>query len=277
MAGLLRGHQRRDLRRPRRPRGDRTRGCRWSAHNAEFVCRIPDLIREAGGNPRQAVGMVFADPNGADVPLPQLAWLAGQCPRLDLAIHWNSAIVKRCNGLDPARYPTHAKTPLDQAIAGLGKDHWLIRTPLGNWQFTVSSSGGTFGSARTGTPVTTGSRIRAGAGTSSGSAHSRRRIAAIGIRENSSNGTADVGPGSAHAGRGGGFGAGCGADRPAWYVRAGAAALKAPGAAALSVGRDVRGSCQERWGWTKTHSNRMIGSVSVVEKIWHPWVPFAGE
>jgi hypothetical protein len=98
--------------------------------NASLVEAIPDLI---GSRERahRAVGMVLSDPNGYAVPLDELAVLSTQCPGMDIAIHWNSRLRKlyRGQGWD--------FIDIDEAIAMLGKKHWLIRKPLGSFQWTV--------------------------------------------------------------------------------------------------------------------------------------------
>lgn len=99
--------------------------------NRGFIGQIPDLIRAYGENPRQAIGTVLSDPNGIEVPLEELAWLSGECPKLDLVINWNSTSVKRTMGV------FGRGTRLTDALPVLRKKHWLIRMPLTIHQFTL--------------------------------------------------------------------------------------------------------------------------------------------
>jgi len=102
----------------------------FHGRNASLVNSIPDLIRKVE-RPERAVGMVLSDPNGFEVPLDELADLARQCPGIDIAIHWNSRIRRLYRGQG------WAYTDIDEAIAMLGKKHWLIRDPRGAHQWTV--------------------------------------------------------------------------------------------------------------------------------------------
>jgi hypothetical protein len=107
----------------------------FNGDNNELAYAIPELIQQQGENPNYAVGMVLADPNGADIPLESLEWLAQTCPKLDFIINWNSARAKG-NRANPVyggdQYPT-----LETAIRRLNKQHWLIRQPLSAHQFTL--------------------------------------------------------------------------------------------------------------------------------------------
>lgn len=98
--------------------------------NASLVEAIPDIIAKIE-RPERATGMVLSDPNGFEVPIDELANLSRLCPRLDIAIHWNTRIRRlfRGKGWD--------FIDVDEAIAMLGKQHWLIREPRGAHQWTV--------------------------------------------------------------------------------------------------------------------------------------------
>lgn len=98
--------------------------------NASLVEAIPSII-DAIDNPQYALGMVLSDPNGAQVPLNELAELSRVCPRLDMAIHWNARVRRLMRGRK------WEFIDIDDAIAMLNKQHWLIRKPLGNHQWTV--------------------------------------------------------------------------------------------------------------------------------------------
>lgn len=103
----------------------------FNGRNASLVAAIPDLIAARGENPKLTVGMVLSDPNGFEVPLDELATLARECPRIDIAIHWNSRLRKLYHG-NGWEY-----VDIDAAMEQLGKRHWLIREPMGDWKWTV--------------------------------------------------------------------------------------------------------------------------------------------
>jgi len=101
--------------------------------NAELLYMLPDIVRHHRENPRYAIGSVLSDPNGADVPLESIIWLAQTCPCIDVILHWNSTITKRLrNGLKPQQYT------LDEVIKLIPKKDWLIREPVGIHQFTLA-------------------------------------------------------------------------------------------------------------------------------------------
>jgi hypothetical protein len=102
----------------------------FNGNNASLVESIPDIITKIE-NPRRAIGMVLSDPNGAEVPLDELAELSRQCPGIDIAINWNSRVRKLFRGHG------WAFVDIDDAVASLNKQHWLIREPRGAHQWTV--------------------------------------------------------------------------------------------------------------------------------------------
>lgn len=95
--------------------------------NKSLIEVIPDLI-QLTDKPRMAIGTVVIDPNGADVPINELAWLARECPKLDFIINWNSTIFKRLEG---------RKGRLQDVMESINKKHWLIRQPVSIHQWTV--------------------------------------------------------------------------------------------------------------------------------------------
>lgn len=103
--------------------------------NSELAYAIPEIIRGYGENPQQAVGMILADPNGADIPLESLAWLSHQCPKIDFVVNWNSARAKG-NRINPVYGGDHYPT-LSDVLRQMNKRYWLIRQPLTAHQFTV--------------------------------------------------------------------------------------------------------------------------------------------
>lgn len=107
----------------------------FNGDNSEFPYSIPDIIRNYGENPSKAIGMVLSDPNGPNVPLEALEFLAKESPRLDIVINWNSARAKG-HRLNPVYGGDHYPT-LGQVINRIKKNHWLIRQPLSSHQFTL--------------------------------------------------------------------------------------------------------------------------------------------
>jgi hypothetical protein len=100
--------------------------------NTELAYAVPGIIRHYGESPRYAIGTVLCDPNGNKIPVESLAWLAGQCPRMDFIVHWNSTGSKRQrNGCKPE------DRSLRDVIEALNKKYWLIREPTGIHQFTL--------------------------------------------------------------------------------------------------------------------------------------------
>jgi hypothetical protein len=114
-----------------RPEIDHNRCRLFHGDNAELLRMVPEIIRLHGKN-RGTIGSVLSDPNGAEVPIDELAWLAVECPRLDIILHWNSTIVKRLRGgIKPDQMS------LADAVKHIKKSHWLIREPAGIHQFTM--------------------------------------------------------------------------------------------------------------------------------------------
>lgn len=109
-----------------------TRCFTFHGSNASLIEAIPEIIRARGENPKHALGMVLSDPNGSDVPLDQMEWLASECPKLDFVVNWNSTQFKRDRGAFGDTRPT-----LTSALDRLNKRHWLIRKPAGVWQWTL--------------------------------------------------------------------------------------------------------------------------------------------
>jgi hypothetical protein len=115
-----------------RPELDHSRCRIFHGDNAEFLQMIPRVITHHNERLHYATGSVLSDPNGAAVPIEELAWLAETCPRIDVILHWNSTIVKRLrNGIKPDQIS------LTDAIKQIRKSHWLIREPVGIHQFTM--------------------------------------------------------------------------------------------------------------------------------------------
>lgn len=97
--------------------------------NAEFVRAIPSIIEAAGDKAHMAIGSVLVDDNGTGIPIHELAALAAVCPRLDLFINITATGLKRAFQTRQLR--------LTDIITGIEKQHWLIREPLGQFQWTM--------------------------------------------------------------------------------------------------------------------------------------------
>lgn len=102
--------------------------------NADFIYSIPDRIKTINPsyNLSKVIGSVLSDPNGSDVPIGALAWLAKVCPRIDILIHWNSNQFKRNKGAFGNDRPT-----LETALSTICKDQWLIRDFVGKYYWTI--------------------------------------------------------------------------------------------------------------------------------------------
>lgn len=104
----------------------------FAEDNNNFIGKIRNIIIDNGENPDKVIGMVLSDPNGTSIPINSLAELSVSVPRLDIAIHWNSAAFKRVRGSFGADRPT-----LELALSKIYKKQWLIRKPIGQWQWTM--------------------------------------------------------------------------------------------------------------------------------------------
>jgi three-Cys-motif partner protein len=97
--------------------------------NASLCDAIPRIVRDIGGeNPGRAIGSILVDPNGTDVPVAGLAWVAEQCPQLDIFINVAAAALKRNRAQSVA---------ISDLLMAVQKDHWLIREPIGQWQWVM--------------------------------------------------------------------------------------------------------------------------------------------
>lgn len=98
----------------------------FNGDNREFVKAIPDLIRFYKEDPTWVLGSILCDPNGTDLPIPELAKLSQRCPRLDFIINYPARIWKRERGAGLESGRLH----LDQMVTMLNKREWWIQTPL---------------------------------------------------------------------------------------------------------------------------------------------------
>ncbi len=103
----------------------------FNGDNASLIDAFPSIV-STFENPKFAMGMVLSDPNGAEIPLNKLEWLSKETPRIDFCLNWNSTQFKRNRGAFGDHRPT-----MEEAISRLNKKHWLIRQPMGRWQWTL--------------------------------------------------------------------------------------------------------------------------------------------
>lgn len=97
--------------------------------NASFVPAIQDVIRAAGDRPEMAIGSVFVDDNGTGIPSDELADLSGCCPKLDIFINVTATGLKRAYA--------RKQTRMADIIGAIDKRYWLIREPVGAFQWTM--------------------------------------------------------------------------------------------------------------------------------------------
>jgi hypothetical protein len=98
--------------------------------NRGLMLAIPQIIRDAHKeNPAYAVGSILADPNSTEMSLDELEFAAEECKRLDLIINWNATAYKR---MQRGQYLLEVLEKLRRHRA-----HWLIRRPIGAWNFTL--------------------------------------------------------------------------------------------------------------------------------------------
>lgn len=99
--------------------------------NKSLIESIPNIVM-AKEKPSHAMGMILSDPNGSKIPLDALSWISNECPKIDFCLNWNSTQFKRDRGAFGEERPE-----LQDAINMLNKKHWLIREPMGRWQWTL--------------------------------------------------------------------------------------------------------------------------------------------
>lgn len=101
-------------------------------NNSQFIHRIPSIIEDHGEKPDKVIGMILCDPNGTDIPIDGLKELSNILPKMDIAIHWNSAQFKRDRCTFGVNRPT-----LEKALSSIKKENWLIRKYIGHYQWTM--------------------------------------------------------------------------------------------------------------------------------------------
>lgn len=98
--------------------------------NKQFDVMAESRVRERE-NPLFAQGIALFDPNDSVISLDLLAGFSKLLPRIDIVINYSGAAIKRANGAG-------AKRPdLNAYIKAANKKHWLIRRPIGKWQWSL--------------------------------------------------------------------------------------------------------------------------------------------
>jgi three-Cys-motif partner protein len=106
--------------------GDDLRCTVYNGDNREFVNAIPDLIRrQPGEDPLRALGSVFCDPNGTDLPIDELHYLSYLCTRLDFILNYPARTWKR----ERAAGFGSANLFLWEILDKLNKKVWWIQCP----------------------------------------------------------------------------------------------------------------------------------------------------
>lgn len=120
---------------------DNVRVCVVNSDNAQFIAAIPDIIRDAGENPQYALGHVLLDPNSAaadSIPWKEVASLAQVCPCIDIAFNYPALSMKRadraCRALN---IQCRCYVDIEQLPDLFCKRHMYIRSPIGDWHFTL--------------------------------------------------------------------------------------------------------------------------------------------
>jgi hypothetical protein len=103
--------------------------------NRSLIPSIPNLIKHSSKNESldKVMGTVLSDPNGADVPVDELAWLNKKCEKIDIVINWASRAYK----LHRTSPNSSSRGTLKDCIDRIGKKYWLIGRPRGNFAFTL--------------------------------------------------------------------------------------------------------------------------------------------
>ena len=111
-----------------RPHMDDERRWAFNGKNAELLACIPDIIRHFNEDPEYALGSILFDPNGTDIPIPEIAKLAKICRRLDVFINVNSTQFKR---------GSRVSITVEDIKNSIDKKYWLIREPIGKQLWTI--------------------------------------------------------------------------------------------------------------------------------------------
>jgi hypothetical protein len=96
--------------------------------NAAYCAAVPHVAEAIGERREYVIGSVLCDPNGTEVPTDELAVLADQCPRMDVMLNVAATALKRNK---------HLGVRIEDIVKAIPKRHWLIREPVGDWQWTM--------------------------------------------------------------------------------------------------------------------------------------------
>jgi hypothetical protein len=106
-------------------------------HSTDYEKAVPQLLKSKDS---RELGMVFADPSGNLPDFPTLKYINEVRPRMEILIYISTTNVKRV-------YNSTSKK-LDEHMASIGKNHWLIRAPVSwdkfKWTFLLGTNTGTF-------------------------------------------------------------------------------------------------------------------------------------
>jgi len=103
----------------------------WS-DNGDLCDAVPDILRQHGIEPSNAIGSVLIDPNGFvnQIPWAALSRLFSTCGRLDVLFNFPGTAFSRNRG-----HQDHVS--IDQLPQLLNKKHWFVREPLPTHKFTL--------------------------------------------------------------------------------------------------------------------------------------------
>lgn len=108
------------------------RGLRATVLEGDHLTRWTDVERALGARSAWSVGLVYLDRNGSDQPWDLLGRIARVCPRLDILVSLGAAYRKW-----QASQGRGDGTGLLERLSAIGKEHILIRRPVGHGQWTL--------------------------------------------------------------------------------------------------------------------------------------------
>lgn len=88
-------------------------------------------IVSARENAQRAMGLALFDPNDSRINLESLSGFSRSLPCVDIVINYSGAAVKRAVGGGAQR------SDLDDMLLAANKRHWLVRRPIGRWQWSL--------------------------------------------------------------------------------------------------------------------------------------------
>lgn len=109
---------------------------RYTILCADHMERMPLLMAELSRDHRRRHGIVYSDPNGADVPFDLLAAIAEVLPTTDLVASINATAIKRCRGAMGEKLGRYR--PLCDSLDAVPKRNRWVRCPVGAWGWTMA-------------------------------------------------------------------------------------------------------------------------------------------